>query len=75
MKLVILDSQNVRKSIYVMENSTVAQLKEEIKNQNNINGDIVLHFNGDILEDSDYLYDYEIEDGDVIVYMRTVPIN
>ena len=75
MKLVILDSQNVRKSIDVMESSTVAQLKEEIKNQNNINGVIFLHFNGDILEDSYKLCDYKIEDGDVIVYIGRFPIN
>ena len=74
MKLLIIDSHNCRKSINISESATVTQLKEEIKKQNNIKSDILLHFNGVILEDNDHLYDYDIEDNDQIVYTGNFPI-
>ena len=69
MKLYIVDSQNVSKSINVMESDTVAQLKEEIKKKNNIIGDIELVFDGDILKDKDELYKLDITDGNTINYL------
>ena len=73
MKLLIIDSHDCRKSINISESATVTQLKEAIKKQNNIKSDILLHFNGKILEDNVHLYDYDIEDNDQIVYMDKFP--
>lgn len=69
MKLYIVDSQNVSKSINIMESETVAQLKEEIKKKNNIIGDIELVFDGDILKDNDYLSTLDIKDGTTVNYL------
>jgi hypothetical protein len=69
MKLFIIDSQNVSKSINVMESDTVANLKKEIKKKNNIVGDIELVFDGDILNDNDSLDMLEIKDGMSINYL------
>jgi len=69
-KLLIIDSRNCIKSIiFIVLSATVTQLKEEIKKQNNINDDIMLHFNGEILEDSDLLSDYDIENDSNIIYI------
>ena len=73
MKLLVVDARNCRKLINISESATVTQLKEEIKKQNNIKSDILIHFNGEILEDNDHLYDYDIEDNDQIVYMDKFP--
>ena len=73
MKLLIIDPLNCRKSINISESATVTQLKEAIKKQNNIKNDILLHFNGEILEDNDHLYDYDIKNGDQIIYTGTFP--
>ena len=72
-KLYIIDSHNCRKSINIYSSATVTQLKEEIKKQNNIKSDIVLHFNGDILEEGNRLYNYDIEDETSIIYLETFP--
>jgi hypothetical protein len=69
MKLFIIDSQNVSKTINIMESETVATLKEEIKKKNNIIGDIELVFDGDILNDKDSLCKLEIKDGMSINYL------
>ena len=71
MKLLIIDTHNCKKIINISESATVIQLKEEIKKQNNLRDNIILHFNGEILEDGNYLYDYYIENESNIIYLGT----
>ena len=75
MKIFVVDSQNVRITVHPMENSTVAILKEEIKNKCKINDDINLVYNGNILEDNEYLLNYDIEAGSVICFLGKFPVN
>ena len=75
MELLIIDIHNCKRSINISESTTVNQLKEEIKNQNNIKDDINLHFNGEILEDGNNLSDYDIKNGSNIIYMGEFPMN
>ena len=69
MELLIVDSNNCKRSINISESATVNQLKEEIKKQNNINDDIILLFNGEFLEDDNHLSDYDIENGSKIMFI------
>ena len=69
MKLLILDSKNISKPIYIMESDTVAELKKQIQTKNNINGDIELVFNGMILNDNETLSEKEIKDGMTVNYL------
>ncbi len=73
MKLLIVNVHNCRKSININESVTVTQLKEEINKQNNIKDDISLHFNEEILEDTNHLSDYDIENESNVIYLGTFP--
>lgn len=67
--LLIIDSTNKRVSIEINENATIKELKEKLKNKKKINSEIVLHYNGEILEENQTIEYYEIENNSHIVYM------
>lgn len=69
MKLYIVDSQNVSRSINILDSETVGELKEEIKKKNSIIGDIELVYDGDILKDKDQLCKLEIPEEAIINYL------
>lgn len=70
MRIFILDSQNVQKSIYIMESDTVSELKNQTKSKFNINNDIELIYNGILLMDDDQqLQEIGIKDGATVNYL------
>lgn len=68
MKIIIRDSKNDIKTIFIEESIQVYKLKEQIREKMNIIGEIELVFNGVVLEDNDYLCDLDITDGNTIDY-------
>lgn len=69
MKIMIIDSTNKREMIDINENDSISKLKELIKIKKGINtDDIVLHFNGEILELNQKISDYDIENNSQIIY-------
>jgi hypothetical protein len=71
MKIIICDTKNSIESIEVSKYEKVSDLKEKIKIKKGINFDIELHFVGEILEDSQTLDYYDIEENNIIVYTGT----
>lgn len=69
MKILIIDSTNRRVVIEINENATIGELKGKLKEKKKINSDIVLHYNGEILEENETIANYEIEDNSTIVYI------
>ena len=71
MKIIIADTKNSIESIDVNKYEKVSDLKEKIKIKKGINFEIQLHFSGEILEDSQTLDYYDIEENNYIVYTGT----
>ena len=71
MKIIISDSKNIQQSIEISQSEKIGDLKEKIKIIKGINSDIILHCNGEILEEDKTVDYYEIEENNVIVYMGT----
>ena len=69
MKILIIDSTNRRVVIEINENATIGELKGKLKEKKKINSDIILHYNGEILEENDTIADCDIENNANIVYM------
>lgn len=68
MKIVIIDSANNRKTLNVDESIIASTLKDKIKSDYNINGELELVYNGIILEDNDDLFTLGVRDGATINY-------
>ena len=71
MKILIVDSKNRRERIDVNGSGYVKEIFENLKNKMGINIDIVLHFNGEILEENQKISELDLEEESVIVYMGT----
>ena len=69
MKILITDSENKRVMIEVNENENVKTLMDKLKNKKNISREIILHYNGEILEENETISSYGIADKSVIIYM------
>ena len=69
MKILIIDTTNRRVVIDINENATIGELKEKLKVKKNINSEIILHYNGEILEENETIAYYDIEDNSNIVYI------
>lgn len=70
MKVFIVDSKNIKIPIEVNINDTVKAMKEKIKVKMGINDNIILHLNGQIMDDdSKKLDDYDIEEDNTITYV------
>lgn len=69
MKLLIRDSKGVINTINIMESDSVEELKKQIKEKNNITGEIELVFNGIILDNDQNLAELDIKDGNTIDYL------
>ena len=69
MKILIIDSTNKRVLIDIDENASVRELKENLRAKKNINSEIILHYNGEILEEDETIASYEIENNSNIVYI------
>lgn len=68
MKILIMDSRNVRETIEIKEDDNIKSLKEKIKKKKGINKEIILHYGGEILEEDQKVSDYDIQENNVIVY-------
>lgn len=69
MKVIIVDSKNNKRPINIMESDSVSELKNQIKGKDIIVGDIELLFNGQILQDNDFMIDLGITEGSIINYL------
>ena len=69
MRILITDSENKRVAIEINENALIRELIEKLKNKKNINIDIILHFNGEILEENETISSYGIVNNSNIIYM------
>ena len=69
MKIFVVDSKNTQIPFEINENDTVKTLKEKIKSKMGINKDIILHVNGEILEDDKQILDYDIEENSFVTYV------
>ena len=70
MKIYVIDTKNRSIAIEnITESTTIKELRERITEQNIITtGQIKLIYNGNILEDDENLYYYDIEDNTTIIY-------
>lgn len=70
MKIYVIDTKNRSIAIEnITESTTIKELRERITEQNIITtGEIKLIYNGNILEDDENLYYYDIEDNATIIY-------
>lgn len=70
MKIYVIDTKNRSIAIEnITESTTIKELRERITEQNIITtGEIKLIYNGNILEDNENLYYYDIEDNATIIY-------
>lgn len=68
-KIIILDSKNSSHDIKVEKSYTISKVKEWIKKENQISGEIELIFNGNILEDNDTLEICGISSGATLNYI------
>ena len=71
MKLYILDSKGIREHIDLSGyHSKVKEIKNKMLEKNLVKStEIMLHFNGLILEDDYSLEDLDIEEGSTLVYL------
>lgn len=70
MKIYVIDTKNRSIAIEnITESTTIKELRKRITEQNIITtGQIKLIYNGNILEDDENLYYYDIEDNTTIIY-------
>lgn len=70
MKIYVIDTKNRSIAIEnITESTTIKELRERITEQNIITtGEIKLIYNGNILENNENLYYYDIEDNATIIY-------
>ena len=70
MKIYVIDTKNRSIAIEnITESTTIKELRKRITEQNIITtGQIKLTYNGNILEDDENLYYYDIEDNTTIIY-------
>ena len=71
MKILIVDSKNRRERIDINRSGYVRDIFDALKTKMGINIDIVLHFNGEILEENQKISELDLEEESVIVYMGT----
>ena len=69
MKILIVDTSNQRETFEINANDKVKALKEKIHNKKGLNDDIILHYNGDIIEEEKTIQEYDIQENDVIIYL------
>ena len=71
MKILIVDSKNRRERIDVNVNGYVREIFDTVKEKMGINSDIILHYDGEILEPNQKISELSLVEGAVIVYMGT----
>jgi hypothetical protein len=69
MKILIVDTSNQREIFEIDEYDKVKVLKEKIQNKKGINDDIILHFNGEIIDEEETIHDYDIKENETIIYL------
>ena len=69
MRLLLVDSENKREIIEINKNAYVSELVEKLRIQKGINGDIYLHFGGEILDENELISTYDIVENAQIIYM------
>ena len=69
MKVLIIDSSNKRETFEINQNSKIKELVEKIEKKKGINQKIVLHFNGDILDEEEIISNYDIEENSAIIFI------
>jgi len=69
MKILIVDSKNKRERIDINTNGYVKDIVETLKVKMGINTDIILHYDGEILEENQRIQDLGLEEESVLVFM------
>ena len=70
-KIFVVDSKNNKEGIEIYENDNIKKIKEILSDKFGVNKNMILQFNGEILEDYQKVSEYEIEENDVIISVGT----
>ena len=68
MKIFLVDTQNKRTVVEINKNDYIGDIKKNLLYQN-FGNNIELRYNGEILDDNEKVFSYDIEERDVIVYL------
>lgn len=71
MKIIISDTKNKIEIIDIELYEKISDLKEKIKIKKGINYDLILHFEGAILEDDQTVEEIGLEENNQVIYMGT----
>lgn len=69
MRLLLVDSTNKREVIEINENAYVSELVEKLRRKKGINDKIILHYGGEVLEESEKISNYDFVENSHIIYM------
>ena len=69
MRIFVIDLSNNREMFEINENEFVKDITEKLRIRKQIKGRIILHYNGDILEENDKVSSYDIQDNDALVFL------
>ena len=69
MRIFVIDSSNNKEMFEINENEFVKDITEKLRIRKQIKGRIILLYNGDILEENEKIYTYDIQDNDVLVFI------
>ena len=70
-RIIFVDAGNNRTLIEINKSCKVSELEDIINEKKKSNyKDLIFHYNGEILYDDRTIADYEIEDLDVVIYIR-----
>ena len=68
-KIIIVDINQEKEEVEVKDNDYVKDLKDKLKDRNRVNSsNVILNYNGEMLEDNEKIYSYDIENNSIIMY-------
>jgi hypothetical protein len=73
MKIIVNDSKNNQFSVDLDLSDSIKTLKDKIKSQKNVKGNIELLFNGMLLEDDDIVIRCGLDNNSIINYIGEFP--
>ena len=69
MRIFIADYKNRRQILDINEDDYVRDIKEKIEKKLLYNNNIIIHYNGEILEDDEKISSYDIEEYSTLIFM------
>ena len=67
--IIIVDLKEEEEEVEINDNEYVRDLKDKLKDRNRVNSEnIILHYNGEMLEDNEKISSYGIENNSIIIY-------